>query len=232
MDYKYLNIDTNDVLFKIVDSMRERGLILSVSDCSTNKWIVTFNGTFPLDSEWVLIENKSYQVEIKSGVTYLKGETKPNIAAWKAEAPYFYCGTPLAVDDERKVDYHANSNEMKYPFICFFEPFKSHANIDIFNPIDKILSVWAVFMDKTTTNKRATIAEMQNLFNSFIDAGYKSKSILIDDTDTKNNTYDLTEWQDWGLYMKKKGAEKMLFQEELTGIEIENFKINLIKKDS
>lgn len=133
----------------------------------------------------------------------------------------YYHGTPLAVTGELNA---IPLTSDKAPFLYVYEMIPEDYNHEISNNLDRTASVRMVFLDDSsrynTTDEHysSVITPMANLTNKFVDEIIKDKSnfvrTLIDRSRRLNHVY-------FGTYTDAKGHEKKIFNDTLTGIELD-----------
>jgi hypothetical protein len=163
----------------------------------------------------------------------VSGASIPTVGAYKCEAPYFYHGTPPKADEERSKD--MVGNEMKYPFICLFEPLRSKEDATRDNIIAEYFELWLVFMTANdlnwTTSEHHTnaINDMKALYNRFLYQTENTPGVIALLEDNEKQTPDITRHAEFGLIAKTKGHTDYLLMDNLSGVEVENFKLNILK---
>lgn len=225
-----------DILEAVVDAMRYTGTVTSVTASGSN-WSIAIDTTDLKQYEYLTIASRRYKVE---SITddyncIVSGSQAPTTTSWKCEAPYFYHGSPKTIDGKRAVD--MVGNEMKYPFICLFEPLRSKLDATRDNIVAEELELWLVFLTKCDANNQTTdhyteINDMYSLFLRFLEQteNYPQYIALLEDGDKQ--TPDITRHSEFGLVAKTKGHEDYILNDNLSGVEVDNFKLHILKQYS
>lgn len=223
-----------NILETVVDNMRYNGVISAISVPGAN-WLVTIEDTTDLVADEYITNNSiRYKIESITNTTQMvvSGSQIPTATAWKCEAPYFYHGTPKVIDGQRDAD--MVGNEMKYPFICLFEPLRSKQHVDRADIIAEEFSLWVIFMTKnnptwtTTEHHDNAINDMMSLYHRFVEQteSFVAKIALLEDDE---QAPDIVRHADFGLVAKTKGHESYILDDNLSGIEVENFTLKILK---
>ena len=218
-----------EVIETIVSRMRYSGDITDIS-ADGDEWTITATNCNRLNlGEYVIIDNITYQITSLTTTSFNVVGSEPSGSEWTSQSPSFYHGTPVKVDADMYQD--LNGNEMKFPFICLFEPLKSRLFTSRENPIGEDVELWLIFMDKsrtdlTTDQHHSIIDNMYNLMTRFISECEKSSDIVEVSDDL---TLDVIRHAEYGLIAKTKGHEKYLLNNNLSGVEIENYTLRIKK---
>jgi len=223
-----------DFIDSIIDNIRDTYSIDSITNVGTTYTINTADTKDIANNDYVTINSVSYKIsnlvaDTSFDVTSLTSVTG---SSWKADAPYYYYGTPIATGNTRNID-KLDGILMKYPFIAVLEPFDSEINLDTSDIIYKTANLWMVFMTESNPNDWNTeqhytnaINNMTTLLRTFMLELVKSGKI------SELEGYTETNHSEWGLIAKNSGSTKTIFNENLSGVEITNFKLPLLKKYS
>lgn len=223
-----------EIIETTIDNMRYSGVISDVVASGSN-WTITIEDTTNLSvDDYITNASRRYKIVTKTNSTQIvvSGSQAPTATAWKSEAPYFYHGTPKTIDGQRAVD--MVGNEMKYPFICLFEPLRSRNIVERSNDIAEEFDLWLVFMTKNNPNWSTdehhtnAINDMMELYNRFVEAteNYPTRIKLLEDGEQQP---DITRHANFGLVAKTKGHEDYILNDNLSGVEVENFKLKVLK---
>lgn len=149
------------------------------------------------------------------------------------EELYFYYGTPIETNTQRLKD--KDGNVMKTPFICVFEPFDSDFVLSREDPVQETPNLWMVFM--TGANYKDWMPEdyytnaikpMETLLLRFLNQCEKEEGLVnmteYEDVISKTNHHQ------WGLTLNTKGSNTLLFNDALSGVEIKNFQLPVLKQ--
>jgi len=212
-----------DIISAIVTSIRDTGTISSITK-SGNIYTVYTSDTKKLKQyHYVVINSNSYQITEILLNTYFKitSSTAVTGTQWIAEAPYFYSGTPIAIDSILK---QIQNGSKKYPVIVLFETIRQNIINDNTKATGINADVNLFFMDNanfkdwlTEDHYENVIEPMQEYLDEFIAAC--NKSIYINEYEF--DKYNIINHAKWGIYVEEKGKVRSIFTDELSGIELQ-----------
>jgi hypothetical protein len=112
---------------------------------------------------------------------------------------------------------------LKFPAVFLFEPFNVNENEDLMVSVGASPTVRMFFMNdwygkqswNTEDHYTNIIADMDELKREFIKNLKKHKHVL------KVDTYNTTRHVKWGLFIANKGNKNPIFNEQLSGVELE-----------
>ena len=146
----------------------------------------------------------------------------------------FYASTPIEVNNERVKDYSDDGVSLKYPFIALFEPIELDYEYDNSSPNYGDASLWMVFMtdanycDWTTNEHYDNAIDMTNdILHNFLQTVEKR----IDNTIGRPTGMQVIPHAKWGLVAKAFGYTSNLFADSLSGIELNNFNLPILKSN-
>ena len=212
-----------EVIKEIIARMRYSGDISAIESVTGGYKVTATNTDNLVLNEYVTIGSGEFKV-IEIGNGFFKVATQPTGTTWTCQAPYFYHGTPDKIDPYRKVDMRLN--ELKFPFICVFEPISGEVNEGLQT---EDCDLWLIFMSQcakhfSQTDHENKIYDMHLLLNRFIESCQDSTDLINVSDELK---YKITRHAQYGLVAKTKGHDSYLLNDDLTGIEIESFPIQI-----
>lgn len=213
------DIYTVDVIEAFVDQVRNQELITTVSNVG-DTWTIFTDDTHDMSKRAeVEIDSVTYAIfNVVEDVSFDITSTTPITGSvWKAKAPYYYHGTPQAVNALLK---KINSTP-KYPCIYLHEIFNEKEDRTKTSNVLKTVSMSLFFMadansQSLTLEQHSTLKAqpMQNLKEFFVKALEASPNIGLFDSD---NVIPRTQW---GTFQDSKGNPKSIFDDQLSGVEL------------
>jgi hypothetical protein len=145
----------------------------------------------------------------------------------------YYYGTPLETNNIRQRDVATDGVKLKYPFIALLEPIEIEHIFDESSPILGIANCWIVLMtDADFTNWTTkehydnAIIPMNELLQKFLTT-LESK---IDSTIGRPISMTRIDHAKWGLIARMSGHTVNVFADNLSGVELTNFRIPILKE--
>jgi hypothetical protein len=213
----------------IISRMRYTNSVSSIVASGSNWRFTTASNTGLVVGEYITIGAGSHKIiNLPTSTSVIVDGIKPVGSSWIAQAPFFYHGTPDKIDPDRLKD--MRGNEMKYPFICLFEPITS--DVTMSGSVAETCELWLVFM--TTANNRNTTDEHHTIINEMCALMQRFITACEESGDLVNVPEDLNfrmiRHAQYGLVAKTQGHDKYFLKDNLSGVEIENFKLEIYKK--
>ncbi len=215
------------VVESIVSSMRYTGNVSGIVASGSNWSFTTNDSTNLVVNEYITIGATSHKIiSLPDSTHVVVSGIKPVGQTWTADAPYFYHGTPDKIDPDRYKD--VRGNELKFPFICLFEPLSS--DVYMSGSIAEDVELWLIFMTAsnpiwTTDQHHSVIDDMYALSQRFLTACENYRGVNV----PEDLRYRLIRHAQYGLVAKTKGHDKYILNDNLSGVEIENFKLSIYK---
>lgn len=145
-------------------------------------------------------------------------EGKVTAGDWKSGAPFYFHGTPIALSEDIKIrDY-----QDKFPAILLFEIIEEEENRDMMQNVASSPRLRLFFMDEsgneawdTDDHYTNVINDMNTLKENFLMVTERHKHVL------KLTTHKTIKHAKWGLFVVNKGHTSNLFDEKLSGVEVD-----------
>lgn len=150
--------------------------------------------------------------------TFVTGKVSSN--AWASGSPFYFNGTPIEVNNRLM---HERDGQNKFPAVFLFEPFNVNENEDMTVNVGASPTVKIYFMNdwsgrqewNTDDHYTNIIDDMDELKREFIKKLKANRYVLEVDT------YDTTRHVKWGLFIANKGYKDPVFDEQLSGVELD-----------
>ncbi len=208
----------------IIEGLRDTSPITLITDNGNGTFTIT---TDPLNlsvdngiGDYVTISGISYQISnLTAGSFDITSSVAVIGSTWTANAPYYFHGTPIAVNEQlRKIQI----GKQKASMIYLAEILRERINNDPLSRIASEQDIALFFMDNanfpdwtTTQHYTNVITPMRALVTEFITALKASPRV------GEFEEYDLINHAKWGLYIDNKGHKKNIFDENLSGVEMQ-----------
>lgn len=212
-----------EIISAIIDSIRDTGTITSITKSGSVYTCFTANTKKLKQYYYVVINSKSYQITEIVANTYFKVSSTTAVTGttWTAEAPYYYSGTPIAIDNTLK---QIGEGAKKYPIIVLFETIKQKIINDTTKATGINADLQLFFMDnanyrdwQTSDHYDNVIEPLQDYVDLFLAACNKSKYINFFEL----KDYNTVNHAKWGIYVENKGHIRSIFTDDLSGIELQ-----------
>lgn len=219
------DIRITDFIGDIIDLMRQRGTIVSITNTpGTEDYVIVVDSLLDLVVEnYVYIGAVEYQVRSIDTLTpsfTVSASAAPVGTAFKTAYPFYFHGRFIAIDSELR---QIQNSYHKYPIIYLAESFDSTDDIDPKNQVGQTVYCSIFIMDTadytnylTEDHYEYVIDRMDVLGTAFVNLLKKNRFIQYDafsEDDRKRHPK-------WGLEITNKGAESSLFIDNLSGIEL------------
>ena len=137
---------------------------------------------------------------------------------WKSGAPFYFHGTPLELNI---ILGNIPQGQDKFPAVFLLEPFSEIENNDRMENVGNTATLSIMFLsdwsgkEEWSTDEHYTniINDMDALKREFIKELNKNKYV-------GDITYTTTRHARWGLFLANKGNKNPVFDEELSGVEL------------
>lgn len=213
---------TVDVIGEFVDRIRAVEAITNITNPSGNTWLIETSLTHTLrNGQYVVIDGTAYAVaNVIQDVSFEITSTTPVVSSqWKAEAPYYYHGTPIKINEaivQQKPD------TRKFPMVCLFEIFDDHKKRDVEGNKIKSPECRLFFMDDAQTQSSSEqhhvnkVQPMEDLEELFLD-----ELVLHPFIGEIKTEFTSRPRADWGVFLQNVGNDKRIINWKLSGVELQ-----------
>lgn len=227
-------METVDIIYDVVNAINKKIIIDSIVD--------NLDGTYTISTEntkWcqetfkINIGGNDYKVLIvdKDKEIVVSGATLPTGTSFDLYEPTYYHGTVINVNKEMKMGANAHNLYSRTPFIYLKELLKDSYNSSYNDsPIEKESDLVILFLTQckyqdwnTIDHYSKSIAPMRALVEGFLSSLRKNINV------GKFQAYDIINHVNFGVYTTDKGNTKSIFNEHLSGCEL-NIKIPITRQ--
>lgn len=200
----------------------------------SNDGISTFetcNTWWAVQCGYVIINDIEYEIksiDFDKSIT-IKGTPVVNsVFKFGLKVPFFIHGTPTKANQEREI---IRSNEQVTPMVYLFEPIREDFNNEL-DSVERSVSVRIAMLhnykEEQCTDEiySLSIKAMRRLSLRFIETAKKQAKDVVSET----LNFSLTSYAKYGNFITNKGVNKNLFNEKLSGIEI-NLNLDLKRQN-
>lgn len=235
------NIIVVDLIEAVVEELRGGSDIIdvvgtgpyTVNTTQTNGFTLA-NKDMPSKSlsngDEVVINSIEYIVSNVTDTSFdITGADPTGQTVWQKTAPYYYHGSPIAVDKERTSDI-TELKSKKYPFVGLFEAITEQKSYKPNVRISSNAEIWIVFMKYNKDNNvdnsyDNAVREMIALSDDFLKVIVNNSGIFGElETVIQKN------YAQWGIEAKFMGVTKRILPEDLAGVEL-NFDLPIKRKE-